>query len=485
MKSRTALRNPIQQILKATDKLLGQGGAGEQREEVRAIEAAAHDLLAVLDRDSAVDPMPVRAGSAEEGAPRSKEALGFRILVVDDNAVNRDILRRRLERQGHAVNEAADGRQAIAMARADSFDLMLLDIMMPVMDGFAVLDEIRGDPGLCEMAVIVVSAMDELQNAVRCLEMGAEDYLFKPVDPVLLRARIGTALEKRRLRTVDRKRTAELEEALHRLKHTQDQLVAHEKLASLGTLTAGVAHEIQNPLNFVVNFAEISVAAASELRMKLEGAAGADQEIRDLASDLELNARKIREHGARADSIIRDMLMHSRTGAGERRPTDVNGLLEEFVKLAWHGMRARNPGFTAKTHCDLDPKIGLVEVVPQDLSRVFLNVASNAFYAVAQQAGSEPGFDPTVWFSTHDCGDGIEVRIRDNGPGIPGNIRDRIFEPFFTTKPAGEGTGLGLSLSYEIVVKEHKGEIRVESQPGHGTEFIIAIPKRTEPEHER
>ncbi len=416
------------------------------------------------------------AESGTEVLDRSPESPPIaRLLVADDNPTNRYTLRRTLEHRGHAVAEAEHGQHALDMMRAEAFDLLLLDIRMPVMDGFRVLEVMRTDASLSEIPAIVVSALDELESAVRCIEMGAEDYVFKPFDPVLLRARISASVEKRRLRNEERQKAEELKRALEKLKCTQDQLIAEEKLASLGALTAGIAHEIQNPLNFVLNFAEISVELAGELKEKLNSDAHA--ELANLASDLELNARKIQEHGERANSIIQSMLMHSRAGSGERRPTNLNALLDQYLTLAYHGMRARDLGFQVAIHRDFDPAIGLVNVIPQDISRAVLNVATNAMYAVRQkQQAQVQVYTPEIWASSRHQEGGVEIRIRDNGPGIPDEIRGRIFEPFFTTKAAGEGTGLGLSLSYDIVVQEHNGEIRVESQPGEGSEFIISIP---------
>jgi signal transduction histidine kinase len=274
---------------------------------------------------------------------------------------------------------------------------------------------------------------------------------------------------------------------LDRLKATQEQLVVQEKLASLGALTAGIAHEIKNPLNFVNNFAEISAELADELRQELRRVADrldpADLETLDaLAADLQLNARKITEHGKRADSIVRGMLQHSRGQSGERQPTDVNALLEEYVNLSYHGMRAQDSSFNITVERDYDPSVGTIDAVPQDLSRVFLNVVNNACYATREKQRSSGGsgrtaYVPTVSVRTRNLGDSIEVRIRDNGNGIPPEIRDRIFDPFFTTKPTGQGTGLGLSISHEIIAVQHHGTLDVESSPGQHTEFVIRLPR--------
>ncbi len=268
-----------------------------------------------------------------------------------------------------------------------------------------------------------------------------------------------------------------------RLRKAQDQLVVQQKLASLGSLTAGIAHEIKNPLNFVTNFAEVSVGLVDELRSAVneqaESMAPKDREyVQEILQDLEQNVSKIREHGKRADGIVRNMLMHSRGHAGERQLTNLNSLVSEYVKLAYHGMRAQDSGFNVSIEEHFDPSIKPVSVVPHDLSRVFLNIANNACYAAYEKRKKlGDGFSPTVTASTKDAGEAVEIRIKDNGDGMPPAVKARIFEPFYTTKPTGSGTGLGLSMSFEIVVQQHKGELAVESEPGQYAEFIIRIPK--------
>jgi signal transduction histidine kinase len=289
-------------------------------------------------------------------------------------------------------------------------------------------------------------------------------------------------LEKKRLRDQEQKQTRELAEALRQLKATQEQLIVQEKLASLGALTAGIAHEIKNPLNFITNFAQLCEGLVEELEADLAGLndrlePAAQANLHELMADLRQNVAKINEHGQRADSIVRGMLLHSRGQPGQRQPTDLNALLAEYVNLAYHGLRAKDSSFNVALEKDYDPSIGQISVVPQDLSRVFLNIANNACYAANERKKSAgPDFIPTVRVSTKNLGDRVEVRIRDNGPGIPLDIQKRLFTPFFTTKPPGSGTGLGLSISYDIVVKGHQGEIRVESEPGNHTEFIITLP---------
>jgi ligand-binding sensor domain-containing protein/signal transduction histidine kinase len=278
-------------------------------------------------------------------------------------------------------------------------------------------------------------------------------------------------------------RTKELRGALDNLKETQNQLVLSEKMASLGQLTAGIAHEIKNPLNFITNFAALSGDLTRDLRQEL--AAERDRvdkaravEIEGILNDLETNVEKINQHGKRADSIVRGMLLHSRGKAGERLDTDLNALLLEYTNLAYHGMRAQDHTFNVKLETDFDPSIGKISVVPQDLSRAFLNIVNNACYAANDRRKTATnGFNPVVKVSTRNLAESVEIRVRDNGMGIPLAIKEKIFNPFFTTKPAGAGTGLGLSLSYDIITQVHKGYIKVDTKEGEFTEFIIVIPR--------
>jgi len=275
----------------------------------------------------------------------------------------------------------------------------------------------------------------------------------------------------------------ELAATLQKLKATQDQIIAQEKLASLGALTAGIAHEIKNPLNFVNNFAELSAELTQELLEEIENHKErldpeSKEYIEEILSDIEQNVKKINEHGKRADNIVRGMLMHSGGKAGERQPTDINALLAEYVNLAYHGMRAKDTSFNITIETNYDDSLAPLNVVPQNISRVFLNVINNACYAAHEKKKEiGEGFSPTLWVSTKSLGDRVEIRIRDNGKGIPQESLDKIFNPFFTTKPTGEGTGLGLSISHDIIVQEHRGEIKVETERGSYAEFIITLPK--------
>lgn len=274
--------------------------------------------------------------------------------------------------------------------------------------------------------------------------------------------------------TLERQKTAELNAALEGLRKAQDQLITQERLASLGSLTAGIAHEIKNPLNFVMNFSDLSVELVEEMKQELapEALGGID----DLVRDLEGNLRKIAEHGRRADSIVRGMLMHSRGQSGVRGLTSINDLVAEYVKLAFHGMRAQNRDFNITIVENYDPAVPQLEVASQDLSRAILNIVNNACYA-AYAARDGNGRVPTLWVSTVSLPSTVEIRIRDNGYGISEYVRKHIFDPFFTTKPTGQGTGLGLSITYDIVVRQHNGELRVDSKEGEFAEFVIQLPK--------
>jgi len=288
------------------------------------------------------------------------------------------------------------------------------------------------------------------------------------------------AIENVRLFEETQTRTKELATSIEDLRAAQNRLIQSEKLASLGQLTAGIAHEIKNPLNFVNNFAALSRELIEELKpLVLTAEPKEKEEIEELTRLLESNLEKVMQHGKRADSIVKNMLLHSRESSGEHRPVDLNALVEESVNLAYHGARAEKPGFNINLMKKLDPQLGDVDVYPQEFTRVLLNLISNGFYAAIKRKsqGEEDGFEPTLTASTHSLGDKVEIRIRDNGTGIPEEVKAKMFNPFFTTKPAGEGTGLGLSLSYDIVVKQHGGTIEVDTKPGEFTEFIIVLPR--------
>lgn len=277
----------------------------------------------------------------------------------------------------------------------------------------------------------------------------------------------------------------ELQKTIEELKSTQNQLIQSEKMASLGELTAGIAHEIQNPLNFVNNFSEVSVELCQELEEEIDktGIEENDKDyIKGIISDLSQNQQKITHHGKRADSIVKGMLQHSRASSGEKEPVEVNALADEYMRLAYHGLRAKDKEFNAALTTDFDPTIGTVNVLPQDLGRVFLNLFTNAFYAVAEkkrkltEAGQLGEYKPEVKISTKKFDNKLYIRVSDNGTGMPEHVKAKIFQPFFTTKPTGQGTGLGLSMSYDIITSGHGGVLEVDTVEGEKTEFRITLP---------
>jgi two-component system, NtrC family, sensor kinase len=290
------------------------------------------------------------------------------------------------------------------------------------------------------------------------------------------------AIENTRLLNELRQRTDDLSKSLEDLRTTQDRLVQTQKLALLGQLTAGIAHEIKNPLNFVNNFSGISAELIDELQDTLKGIALDDKartEINELTDTLKGNFDKVVHHGRRADAIVKNMLQHSREGSGEHRVIDINALVEESLNLAWHGARAEMQGFEIKLKQSFDPSAGEADIFPQDVRRALLNMISNGFYAANRRRAETNGsdYEPTLTASTKNLGDRVEIRIRDNGTGMPPDVKEKMFNPFFTTKPTGEGTGLGLSISHDIIVKQHGGSIEVETQPGEFTEITVTLPR--------
>jgi two-component system NtrC family sensor kinase len=272
---------------------------------------------------------------------------------------------------------------------------------------------------------------------------------------------------------IDKQRT-KAEMALQELRSMQAQLIQSEKMASLGELTAGIAHEIQNPLNFVNNFSEVNRELIEELKSQRSKLRGEEQD--EILNDIDVNLGKIVQHGKRADSIVKGMLQHSRQASGTKVLTDINALCDEYLRLAYHGSRAKEKEFNVKIESDFDPAIGNIDIVPQEIGRVILNLINNAFYSVKEKQNQDiPGYEPSVSVRTNKTDNSVLIKVKDNGNGIPQSIVAKIFQPFFTTKPTGEGTGLGLSLAYDII-KAHGGQIKVETKEGEGTEFMILLP---------
>ena len=314
-----------------------------------------------------------------------------------------------------------------------------------------------------------------LKDANKDLEISAfkldRTEKVKRTTAILLEETIEELEQKRK--AVEESKDA-LQKSLEELKAAQQQLIQSEKMASLGELTAGIAHEIQNPLNFVNNFSEVSNELIDEMNEELDK--GDMEEAKAIAADIKQNLEKINHHGKRAGDIVKGMLQHSRTSSRQKELTDINALCDEYLRLAYHGLRAKDKTFNAKFETDFDTNLPKINIVPQDMGRVILNLINNAFYAVNEKAKQGiADYEPTVLVSTKKENGKVLISVKDNGNGIPSTIKDKIFQPFFTTKPTGSGTGLGLSLSYDIV-KAHGGEIKVNTKENEGTEFIIQLP---------
>ncbi|MGN6264975.1 MAG: ATP-binding protein [Ginsengibacter sp.] len=319
----------------------------------------------------------------------------------------------------------------------------------------------------------IEAAKIQYQNQVKLYAMLVSLIIFLLIAFILWR----NNRRKQKLNILLQKQKGKIENTLMELRATQSQLIHSEKMASLGELTAGIAHEIQNPLNFVNNFSDVNKEMLEELKAeRLKPNAERDESLQDdLINDVIANEEKINHHGKRADAIVKGMLQHSRQSSGQKEPTDINALADEYLRLSYHGMRAKDKSFNVDIKTDFDESIGKINIIPQDIGRVLLNLFNNAFYAVSksqEEQGKE--FEPTVSVSTKKSGNTVLITVSDNGNGIPQKIIDKIFQPFFTTKPTGQGTGLGLSLSYDII-KAHGGEIKVESKEGEGSEFVIQL----------
>ncbi len=426
------------------------------------------------------------------------------ILIVDDMPDNLTILSQMLTQKGYIVRPALNGKLAIKAIERRHPDLILLDIMMPDMTGYELCEHLKSHVETRDIPVLFISALNEAADKIKAFEAGGVDYITKPFQSEEVLARVETHLKvwnmQQQLQTQNvqlqqeiqvRRETEsnlqrahnELKKAMDDLVKTQTQLVQSEKLAALGRVVAGIAHEIKNPLNFINNFAQLIEDMLHDLQVELgactatiasEQAGSIERDIDDIIE----TASKLVHHGQRADTIVQDMLDHSRGGNEQRRLTDLNMLLDEYIELVIQDLKAKNSELSLSIEKAYEPDMGLIDVFPHSLGRVFLNIVQNACYALQKkQMEEEEGFSPELRITTKPLNDQVEIRIRDNGPGIPQHEQDDIFTPFFTTKPPGEGTGLGLSISYDIVVREHQGSMSIQSKEGEFTEFTILLPK--------
>jgi two-component system NtrC family sensor kinase len=444
--------------------------------ELRALGEVSQAVNSTLDLETVLTTIVAKAtqlSNTEAGAiyvfDEACQEFRLRATYGMDDAIIAQIGKRHIHLGETAIGRAVEQRTPIQISDIQSDPSSVLDVI--VRAGFRALLTVPLLGAGRIVGALVVRRKEPGKFAKSTVEL-LETFA----------AQSALAIQNARLFENVEVRTRELAKSLEELRSMQDRLVQTQKLASLGQLTAGIAHEIKNPLNFVNNFSGISVELIDELKEALERVTADDKtraEIDDLAYTLRENLGKIVQHGKRADTIVKNMLLHSREGSGEHRPVDINSLVDESLNLAYHGTRAEKQGFTITLERSLDPAAGKADVFPQDITRVLLNLISNAFYAATQRKNQaeNDGYEATITASTRDLGDHVEIRIRDNGTGIPPEVKEKMFNPFFTTKPTGEGTGLGLSISHDIVVKQHAGSIEVDTKPGKFTEVRIVLPR--------
>jgi signal transduction histidine kinase len=445
--------------------------------ELRALGEVTQSVNSSVDLETVLTTIVAKAtqlSNTEAGAiyvfEEAQQEFRLRATYGMDERIIAEIKDRHMHIGETAIGEAAEQRMPVQIADLQNDpSSRVLDVI--VRAGFRAL------------LVVPLLGADRIVGALVVRRKQPGEFPKSTVELLqTFAAQSVLAIQNARLFENVEARTRELAKSLEELRTAQDRLVQTEKLASLGQLTAGIAHEIKNPLNFVNNFSAVSVELIDELRealgsIHLDGKLRA--EINEIADMLQGNLDKVVQHGKRADSIVKNMLLHSRQGSGEHRPVDINALVDESLNLAYHGARAEKQGFNITLERSFDPAAGEVDLFPQEITRVLLNLISNGFYAATKRKAETNGgsYEPTLAAATKNLGDSVEIRIRDNGTGIPPEVKEKMFNPFFTTKPAGEGTGLGLSLSYDIIVKQHAGSIEVDTQPGEFTEFRLVLPR--------
>jgi signal transduction histidine kinase len=467
----------------------------------QAAEAAKVGLDSDLKAISAVDPAFVAAIEREVDAMTSLARQAGVAYSSDDSAAGNALLE---QAKSHVpdidseIDKIVDRVERQAVARRDASTRQAeLAVKLAIVGGIGALVLALGFTALTVRSITV--PLKALERSIASITQGELEVAMPPTGVPEIGAMTRTLgmlrdsliertqLERKRQQAEAEMRVARdaAEAALHDLKAAQANLIQAEKMASLGQLTAGIAHEIKNPLNFVNNFASLSIGLLDELKAAAAFAFGSLDErkrgqVDEVSELLTGNLERIVEHGKRADNIVKSMLAHSRAGGGDRQIVDLNALVEESLNLAYHGARAKDPNFNITLDRQYGADIAPVELVPQDMTRVFLNLFGNGFYAANERRRvvANGTFRPVLAVTTRDLGKAVEVRVRDNGVGIPEEIKDRLFQPFFTTKPTGEGTGLGLSISYEIVTKQHGGTIEVASEVGAFTEFVVSLPRR-------
>ncbi len=452
------------------------GELAQSVKELRALGEVTQSVNSSVDLETVLTTIVAKAtelSSTEAGAiyvfEEAHQEFRLRATYGMDETIIAEIKDRHMHLGETAIGKAAEQRMPIQIPDIQTDSSATLDII--VRAGFRAL------------LVVPLLGADRIVGALVVRRKQPGEFPKSTVDLLqTFAAQSVLAIQNARLFENVEARTRELAKSLEELRAAQDRLVQTEKLASLGQLTAGIAHEIKNPLNFVNNFSAISVELIDELREALAGASLDNKlrgEINEVADMLQGNLDKVVQHGKRADSIVKNMLLHSRQGSQEHRPVDINAVVEESLNLAYHGARAEKQGFNITLERSFDPTTGEADVFPQDITRVLLNLISNGFYAATKRKADANGgdYEPILVAATKNLGDSVEIRIRDNGTGIPPEVKAKMFNPFFTTKPVGEGTGLGLSISHDIIVKQHGGSIEVDTQPGAFTEFRIVLPR--------